>query len=83
MEGAGAAGGSASRGVVLAVTILVVARLLINWVTVPTAIWLVGVASLAAAVFGAVLRWPALAWFRARTRDGGRWVSAPPWSVAR
>ncbi len=41
----------------------VLAALLINWVMVPTAIWLVAVALLAAGVVGAVLRWPELAWF--------------------
>jgi hypothetical protein len=39
------------------------AWLLINWVTMPTAVWLVAVALLASGVFGATLRWPALPWF--------------------
>ena len=48
------------------------AWLLINWVTTPTAAWLVAVALLASGVFGATLRWSALPWFagtlsRART----------------
>lgn len=48
------------------------AWLLINWVTTPTAAWLVAVALLASGVFGAAVRWPALPWFagplsRART----------------
>ena len=34
-----------------------------NWVTTPVVAWLVGVALLAAGVFGMVLRWPALPWF--------------------
>jgi hypothetical protein len=47
----------------VAVTTFVIAPLLINWVIVPTAIWLIAVASLAGGVAGAVLRWPELAWF--------------------
>jgi len=48
------------------------ARLLVDWVTTPTAAWLVAVALLASGVFGATLRWSALPWFagtpsRART----------------
>jgi hypothetical protein len=48
------------------------AWLFINWVTTPTAAWLVAVALLASGVFGATLRWSALPWFagtlsRART----------------
>jgi hypothetical protein len=41
----------------------VVAPLLINWVVVPTLLWLIAVALLASGVVGAVLRWPELAWF--------------------
>jgi hypothetical protein len=41
----------------------VVAPLLINWVMVPTLIWLAAVALLAGGVAGAVLRWPELGWF--------------------
>jgi hypothetical protein len=47
----------------VAVTTFVIAPLLINWVVVPTAIWLIAVTSLAGGVAGAVLRWPELAWF--------------------
>jgi hypothetical protein len=47
----------------VASTTFVVAPLLINWVMVPTAIWLVAVALLAGGVVGAALRWPELAWF--------------------
>ncbi len=47
----------------LAVTAFVLARLLVNWVMMPTAIWLIAVALLSGGVAGAVLRWPALAWF--------------------
>jgi len=48
------------------------AWLRINWVTTPTAAWLVAVALLASGVFGATLHWSALPWFagtlsRART----------------
>jgi hypothetical protein len=68
----------------LAITTFVIAPLLINRVAVPTAIWLTGVASLAAGAVGAVLRWPELgcagpSWAGppARTRSGASWVSAP------
>jgi hypothetical protein len=46
----------------VAITTFVVAPLLINWVVVPTAIWLAAVALLAGGVAGAALRWPELAW---------------------
>ena len=46
----------------VAITSFAVAPLLINWVIVPTAIWLIAVALLAGGVVGAVLRWPELAW---------------------
>jgi hypothetical protein len=49
-------------GFAVASTTFVVAPLLINWVVVPTLIWLVAVALLAGGVAGAVLRWPELAW---------------------
>ncbi len=49
----------------VASTTFVLARLLINWVTVPTAIWLLAVALLSGGVVGAVLRWPELAWVTA------------------
>jgi hypothetical protein len=47
----------------VAATTFVVAPLLINWVMVPTLIWLVAVALLAGGVAGTALRWPELAWF--------------------
>jgi hypothetical protein len=47
----------------VAITSFAVAPLLINWVIVPTAIWLIAVALLAGGVAGAVRRWPELAWF--------------------
>ncbi len=47
----------------VASTAFVLAPLLINWVTVPTALWLLAVALLSGGVVGAVLRWPELAWF--------------------
>ena len=47
----------------VAITSFAVAPLLINWVIVPTAIWLIAVALLAGGVVGAVLRWPELTWF--------------------
>ena len=47
----------------VAATMFIVAPFVINWVLVPTAIWLVAVALLAGGVVGAVLRWPELAWF--------------------
>ncbi len=56
---------------VTAVTGFAVASLLINWVVVPVAIWLVAVGLLAGGVAGAVLRWPELAWF-AGTKPIGR-----------
>ena len=46
----------------VAITSFAVAPLLINWVIVPTEIWLIAVALLAGGVVGAVLRWPELAW---------------------
>jgi hypothetical protein len=58
-----------------AVTAFAAAPLLINWVVVPTALWLVAVALLAGGVVGAVLRWPELAWF-AGTRPVRRAVGA-------
>jgi hypothetical protein len=50
----------------VAATTFVVAPLLINWVMVPTIIWLVAVALLAGGVAGAALRWPELAWSSGR-----------------
>jgi hypothetical protein len=47
----------------VAITAFVTAPLLINWVIVPTAIWLIAVALLAGGVIGAARRWPDLAWF--------------------
>jgi hypothetical protein len=47
---------------VVASTTFVVAPLLINWVMVPTLIWLLAVVLLAGGVAGAALRWPELAW---------------------
>ncbi len=50
----------------VASTTFVLAPLLINWILVPTAIWLLAVALLTSGVVGAVLRWPELAWFSGR-----------------
>jgi len=50
-------------GFVAAVTGFAIASLLIDWVVVPVAIWLVAVGLLAGGVVGAVLRWPELPWF--------------------
>jgi hypothetical protein len=47
----------------VAATAFVVAPLLIDWVHVPTVLWLIAVALLAGGVVGALLRWPELAWF--------------------
>ena len=47
----------------VALTMFVVAPLVINWVVVPSVIWLIAVALLSGGVTGAVLRWPELAWF--------------------
>lgn len=38
------------------------APLLINWVVVPSGVWLIAVGLLSVGVVGAVLRWPELAW---------------------
>ena len=46
----------------VALTMFVVAPLVINWVLAPTALWLIAVALLTGGVVGAVLRWPELAW---------------------
>ena len=50
----------------VALTMFVVARLVINWVLAPTALWLIGVALLSGGVVGAALRWPELGWFTGR-----------------
>jgi hypothetical protein len=47
----------------VAITAFAVAPLLINWVRVPTALWLTAVALLTGGVVGAVLRWPDVPWF--------------------
>jgi hypothetical protein len=44
-------------------TMFVIAPLLINWVIVPTIIWLIAITLFAGGVFGATLHWPELAWF--------------------
>jgi hypothetical protein len=49
-------------GFAVATTACVTAPLLINWVVVPTVIWLIAVGLLSAGVAGAVLRWPELSW---------------------
>lgn len=46
-----------------AVTGLTMAWVAGNWVTTPVVVWFLGVALIAAGVFGMVLRWPALPWF--------------------
>jgi hypothetical protein len=46
----------------VATTACVTAPLLINWVKVPTVIWLIAVGLLSAGVAGAVLRWSELSW---------------------
>ena len=46
-----------------ALTVLAMAWVTMNWVTTPIVAWLLGVALLAAGVFGMVLRWPTLPWF--------------------
>jgi hypothetical protein len=45
-----------------AVAAFVAAPLLVNWVVVPTGLWLVAVALLAGGVAGAALRWTQLTW---------------------
>jgi len=59
---------------VTAVTGFALASLLVNWVVVPAAIWLVAVGLLTGGVVGAVLRWPELAWF-AGTKPIGRTIA--------
>ena len=59
---------------VTAVTGFAIASLLVNWVVVPAAIWLVAVGLLAGGVVGAVLHWPELAWF-AGTKPIGRTIA--------
>ena len=49
--------------IAVAITTFVIAPLLINWVIVPTAIWLIAVALLTGRVVGAVLRWLELTCF--------------------
>jgi hypothetical protein len=49
-------------GFAAAATACVAAPRLIDWVVVPTGLWLAAVALLAAGVAGAALRWPELAW---------------------
>ena len=46
-----------------ALTGIVMAWVIVNWVTMPIVAWLFAVALLAAGVFGMVLRWPTLPWF--------------------
>ena len=50
----------------VALTTFVIAPLVISWVMMPRAIWLIAAAMLAGGVVGAVLRWPELAWFAGR-----------------
>jgi hypothetical protein len=50
----------------VAVTMFALARLLVNWVMLPTVVWLGAVILLAGGVVGAVLRWPELAWLAGR-----------------
>jgi hypothetical protein len=63
----------------LAIATFTIAPLLINWVIVPPAIWLVAVALLSGGVVGAVLRWPALPGSWACTRSGAPLASPPHW----
>ena len=51
-------------GFVIAVTAFAIVSLPLEEVVVPHGVWLVGVGLLAGGVFGAVLRWPDLAWYR-------------------
>jgi hypothetical protein len=46
-----------------ALTGVAMAWVTVNWVTMPIVVWLLGIALLAAGVFGMVRRWPALPWF--------------------
>lgn len=68
-------------GFVTAITGFAVASLLINWVTVPAAVWPAGVVLLAIGGVGATLRWPQVPWF-AGTRPVVRAVVvASYWSI--
>jgi len=58
-------------GFVTAIAAFAIASLLIDWVVVPMAIWLVAVGLLVGGVVGAVLRWPDLSWFEG-TKPIGR-----------
>lgn len=53
-------------GFALAVTAFAIVSLPLEALVVPDEIWLVGVALLAVGVFGAMLRWPDLTWYRGR-----------------
>jgi hypothetical protein len=46
-----------------AVSAFALATLLINWLLIPGALWLVALTLLAVGVVGAVMRWPTLPWF--------------------
>jgi hypothetical protein len=50
-------------GCVIAVTAFAIVSLPLAQVVVPGVIWVVGIGLLASGVFGAVLRWPDLAWY--------------------
>jgi len=50
-------------GFFTAVSAFAIASLLINWLVVPAALWLLAVGLLAGGVVGAVVRWPTLPWF--------------------
>ena len=57
--------------VAVAAAAFAAAPLLINWVRVPAAVWLVAVALLAGGVAGAALRWPELPWLPGTRRVRG------------
>jgi hypothetical protein len=46
-----------------AVSAFALASLLVNWLLIPGALWVVAVTLLAGGVVGAVMRWPTLPWF--------------------
>ncbi len=50
-------------GFVIAVTAFAIVSLPLAEVIIPGVIWFVGIGLLASGVFGAVLRWPDLAWY--------------------
>ena len=64
-------------GFVIAVTAFAIVSLPLEQVVIPQGIWFVGIGLLAGGVFGAVLRWPDLAWY-AGTKPLRRMIGVIP-----